>query len=92
MELIFPNEVLNILMIASTLSVITMALIQKLKKMNLITTKKSITIVNVLASLIIGIPYTMHFYNLSLVDGLFVSFFSFIGAPLIYDSFKKNKV
>ncbi|MFV0275208.1 MAG: hypothetical protein ACK5HL_03095 [Bacilli bacterium] len=92
MELIFPNEVINILMIAGSLSIIIMALIQKLKSLSLIKNRKSIIIVNIISSLLIGIPYTMHFYKLTLIDGLFVSVFSFIGAPLIYDSFKKKKV
>ncbi len=39
-----------------------------------------------------GIPFSMFFYELSLVESIWVSVFGFIGAPSLYEALKKQNI
>lgn len=71
-------------------SVILMTWIQKFKILPFVNKTWHIWVLNFLFSFLLGIPFTMFFYKVSFVCGIWVSIFSFIGAPTIYDALKKQ--
>jgi hypothetical protein len=91
MDVLLPDKVLNLLMIATTFSIILMALIQKIKVLEFVQKDSHVLIINFILSFI-GIFFSISFYDLSIVDGIWVSLFSFIGAPAIYELLKKQNV
>lgn len=91
MDILITDKIFNLLMIATTFSIILMALIQKIKTLDIVKTNNHIMIINFFCSLL-GILFGMCFYNLNWIDGLWVSLFSFIGAPSLYQILKKQNV
>lgn len=91
MDILISDKVLDLLMIASTLSFILVTLIQKIKMISIIKTKTHVLIANFLCSFL-GIPFGICFYNLDVIDGLWISLFSFIGAPTIYQILKSQNI
>jgi hypothetical protein len=91
MDILVTDKILNLLMIATTFSTILMALIQQIKNLSIVTNSTHILIINFCLSFL-GILFGMSFYDLTIVDGIWVSLFSFIGAPTIYQLLKKQNV
>ena len=91
MDILVTDKFLNLLMIASTFSVVLMALVQKIKTLTFIKTNNHIMLINFLFSFL-GIIFGMTFYNLDIFEGLWVSFFTFIGAPAIYQLLKSQNI
>ncbi len=83
---------LNLLFISVIVSTIIMALIQKIKTISFIKTDNQILLMNFFLSFLVGIPFCLTFYNLSLMHTLWVSIFAFIGAPSIYALLKKQNL
>jgi len=91
MDILVTDKIFNLLMIATTFSVILMSLIQKIKTLDFMKTNNHVMIANFILSFL-GILFSMCFYNLNWIDGLWVSLFSFIGAPSLYQLLKKQNV
>lgn len=92
MDNFFPNLLLELLMVSMTFSVILMTLIQKFKTFSFITKSWQIWLLNLFFSFAIGIPFGITFYDLTILDGLWVGLFSFIGASAIYEAMKKQNI
>ena len=92
MENVLPSSFVNCLMISLILSVVMMALLQKFKKLPIIKKCWQIWILNLIFSFLIGIPFSMSFYETGWKDSVWVSLFCFIGAPTIYEVLKKQNL
>ena len=92
MDILVTDQLLELIMISITLSIIIMAIIQKLKNLPFIKKEYQIWILNLIFSFGIGIPFTIYFYNLDIYNGLWISLFSFIGAPSLYEMLKKQNM
>lgn len=76
----------NVLVVAIAGSILTTTTIQKLKE--IITKKKLILILSFCISQIIGTLFSICFSNLSLIDGFWVGFITWLGADAIYKTFE----
>lgn len=92
LDILITDQLLNILMIGITLSIVMMAVIQKVKALSFIKTDNQIWLINFILSFGIGIPFSMFFYNLNIYSGIWISLFSFVGAPGIYKALKKQNI
>lgn len=92
MEMFMPEHLSEILLISVTFSTILMTFIQKLKQLSFLTTSWQIWLLNLIFSFAIGIPFTMKFYNLGVIDGIWVGLFGFIGASGIYYALKNQNM
>ncbi len=92
MENVLPSNFVNCLMISLILSVVMMALLQKFKKLPFIKKCWQIWILNLVFSFLIGIPFSITFYNTSIKDSVWIGLFCFIGAPSIYQALKKQNL
>ncbi len=92
MEDIFPTQLIDLLTIAVTLSMVVMALLQKFKSLPFIKKSFYIWFLNLIFSFSIAIPFTEKFYHLPYKDGIWVGFFTFIGAPTIYSALKNQTI
>jgi hypothetical protein len=91
MDVLITDQIYNLLMIAMTFSIVLMTLIQKLKTLTFMKNNNHIMIADFVLSFL-GIVFGMYFYNLTVLEGLWVSLFSFIGAPSIYKLLKAQNV
>lgn len=92
METFFPQHLLELLFISITFSTILMVFIQKMKKLNFINKSWQVWFLNLIFSFLIGIPFTITFYDMTLQDGIWVGLFSFVGASSIYQTLKKQNL
>ncbi len=92
MDLLITDEILNLLMIATTFSIILMALVQKLKSLSFVKSNGHVLILNFFFSLTLGSLFAITFYQLELFKALWVALFSFIEAPLVYHLLKAQNV
>lgn len=76
----------SILIIAISSSVITTAFVQKIKE-NL-NTKKYITLISFITSLIIGTLFSKFFSDINWIYSIWAGVFSFIGADALYLAFE----
>ncbi len=91
MELL-PSSLLDLLVVSVTISTILMVVIQKFKTLPFIKKDWHIWLLNFLFAFIIGIPFSITFYDLSIVDSVWVGVFSFIGAPTLYDALRNQNL
>lgn len=92
MEEFFPIELIDLLVISITTSIVTMAVIQKFKTLALVKKDWHVWILNLILSFSIGIPFAMFFYDLTAIQGIWVSVFTFVGAPALYDALKNQNI
>lgn len=92
MEGIITDELLNILMVSITFSVILMAFIQKFKDLQFINKSWQTWFLNLIFAFAVGIPFAMNFYGLKLIPAIWVGLFGFIGAPTLYEALKDQKI
>lgn len=85
-----PNDLLNLLLISITISVVIMVVIQKFKTLPFIKKDWHIWILNFILSFAIGIPFALTFYDLTVVESIWVSVFCFVGAPTLFDTLKNQ--
>ncbi len=85
-----PDLFLKVLSMSVLFSVILMTWIQKFKSLPFIYKTWHIWFLNFFFSFLLGIPFTMFFYKMDFFYGVWVSIFSFIGAPTIYDVLKNQ--
>ena len=91
MEINLTDSFLNCLMISMIVSVVVRALIEKFKTIDFLKNNNHIFLLNLIFSFVIGINFSIIFYNMNINEGIWISIFSFIGAPSIYDGIKKIK-
>lgn len=92
MRELFSTLFLDLLIISVTFSFVLMTLIQKFKTLSFINKSWHIWILNLLFSFILGIPFAITFYNVTLTNSIWVGIFSFIGAPTIYEALKNQNI
>ncbi|MFI3308055.1 MAG: hypothetical protein R3Y21_05755 [Mycoplasmatota bacterium] len=92
MDIVLPEELINIFTISLFFSTIMMVTIQKLKSLTIINKKWHIWVLDLFLSFAMGIPFSMQFYEFSIYEGVWVGIFTFVGAPAIYDALKKQKI
>lgn len=88
----FPDLLINLLIISITYSVILMALLQRFKALSFINKSWHIWILNLIFSFLIGIPFAITFYDVSILDSIWVGLFSFIGASAIYEALSNQNI
>lgn len=92
MDALVTDNLLKILMISITFSVIEMALIQKIKSLSFLKKSWQVIILNFIFSFTIGALFGIWFFNLNVYDSLWLALFAFIGAPTIYEALKKQNM
>ena len=92
LDIFVTKQLLNLLMISTTFSFILMAFIQKIKMLSIIKNNNQIFFINLFLAFTLGVIFSMTFYSLNWEESLWVSFFSFIGAPSIYQLLKNQKI
>ena len=92
LDVLVTDKLLDILMISITCSVVLMVLIQKFKSFSFIKKDYVIWMSNLVFSFGLGIPFAIYFYSLDIYSALWVSVFSFIGAPSIYEILKLQNI
>ena len=92
MDTLITTEMINCLMQATTVSIIVMAVIQKFKTLECITKDCHIFLLNIVFSFVIGISFSITFYDAPIENAIWISLFSFIGAPSLYTMLKKQNV
>lgn len=92
MDALVTELLIKILLISITFSVFEMALVQKIKTLSIFKKNWQVILFNFISSFTIGTLFSMWFFELSLYNGLWVSLFSFIGAPAIYEALKKQNL
>lgn len=89
---IVTGLLLKLLLISLVFSVFEMALIQKLKTLTMIKKSWHLLVLNFIISFSLGIFFSMWFFDLNIFDSLWVSIFSFMGAPSIYEALKNQNL
>lgn len=92
MDILITNELINCLFISSVISIVNMLLIQKIKELTFVKSTDHIFFLNTIFSFVVGIPFSIIFYKLNIYYSIWVSIFSFIGAPNIYEMLKKQNI
>ena len=92
MDTLITTEMINCLMHATTVSIIVMAVIQKFKTLSFVQKDSHIFLLNLIFSFVIGISFSITFYDETIIDSIWISLFSFIGAPSLYTMLKKQNV
>lgn len=92
MEEYIPTALTKLLLVGFAFSFILMSFIQKFKVLPWVNKEWHIWLLNLIFSFTIGIPFSMFFYDLNIYDSLWVSLFSFIGAPSLYTAFKNQNL
>ena len=86
------EDIFNLLSVSVIISSIVMIIIQKFKHFKFITQNYQIGLLDFIFSFLIGIPFSIYFYNFSLIEASWISLFSVIGAPSIYDILKNQNI
>lgn len=92
MEYFVPNHLVYLLAISTTFSIILMMFIQKIKTLQFINKSWQVWLINFISSFLIGIPFSMTFYDIGIKDSVWVGLFSFIGAASIYQILKEQNL
>jgi len=92
MDALVTDNLIKILLISVTFSIIEMALVQKLKTLSFFKKNWQVIILNFVSSFTIGTLFGIWFFNLNIYDALWVALFGFIGAPSIYEALKKQNM
>lgn len=80
------NLIKSVLIVAIGSSIITTAVVQKIKET--LNTKKYLGLISLGVSIIIGTLFAMCFSDLSIINSLWVGLISWIGAEVIYKTFE----
>ncbi len=78
----------EVLIIAVSSSIISTALVQKIKEGFNFKKSSKIIIVSFILSMIVGSLFSLSFTDLTIVNSLWVGLISFIGADVIYKAFE----
>lgn len=80
------------LMMATPISILVVAIVQKFKSLSFIKNGNHIFVVNFIFSMTLGVLFSITFYETTWVEGLWISLLSFVGAPSIYGLLKKQNI
>lgn len=80
------NLIKSVLIVAIGSSIITTAVVQKIKET--LNTKKYLGLISLGVSMIIGTLFAMCFSDLSIINSLWVGLISWVGADAIYKTFE----
>lgn len=86
------QDILNLLSISSIISSIIMIIVQRFKKFSFVKKEYQVALLDFVFSIVIGIPFSIYFYDLSLIESCWVSFFTIFEAPMIYEIMKKQSI
>lgn len=86
------DELWTLLLISITFSIFLMTLVQKIKTLDFIRKSWQVWLINFICAPLMGIPFGMAFYELTLQQSIWISLFGFIGAPSIYEALKKQNM
>lgn len=78
----------SILIVGISSSVITTSIVQKIKEQ--LKTKKYITLISFITSMIIGTLFSKNFSNINWIYSIWAGLFSFIGADTLYLTFEEK--
>lgn len=92
MDILISDTLITSLTISITLSIIVMSAIQKFKNTKILKNNFHIFLLNLILSFSLGIPFVLTFYQNNIIIAIWVSIFSFIGAPTIYEIMKKQNI
>lgn len=92
MENIISESLIKMLSISIVFSVFEMALIQKIKTIFHLKKTYQVILINFISTFTFGPLFLIWFFNLNIINSLWVSFFSFIGAPALYESLRKQNI
>jgi len=92
MDAIITDQLMTLLLISITFSIVLMALIQKIKMLPIINKDWHIWLLNLFLSFVLGIPFTTWFYKTNIENSIWVCLFAFIGAPALYTALKKQNL
>lgn len=92
MDALVTDLLIKVLLISITFSVIEMAFIQKIKSLSMIKKSWQVILINLISCFFLGTTFSMWFFELNLINSLWVALFSFIGAPTIYEALKKQNI
>lgn len=92
MDILVPEKLLNMLMMATPISILVVAIVQKFKSLSFIKNGNHIFVVNFIFSMTLGVLFSITFYETTWVEGLWISLLSFVGAPSIYGLLKKQNI
>lgn len=92
MDALVTDLLIKILMISITFSIFETALVQKVKSLPFFKKNWQVLLLNFISSFIFGTLFSIWFFDLNLYNGLWVSFFGFIGASSIYEILKKQNI
>ena len=82
----------SIFFISIIFSSFEMVLVQKVKTLTFFKKEWHVILFNFISSFVMGTLFSMWFFKTDLFSGLWVSLFSFIGAPSIYELLKKQNI
>lgn len=92
MDILMSDELWTLLLISLTFSIFLMALVQKIKTLDFIKKRWQVWLINLFCAFLMGIPFGMMFYQLTLEESVWISLFGFIGAPSIYEALKNQNI
>lgn len=86
------EKIFNLLNVSIIISSIVMMIIQKFKSFSFIIKDYQIGILNFIFSFLIGIPFSIYFYEFNFIESCWISLFSIIGSTSIYDILKNQNI
>lgn len=89
---VLPSDLLNLLFISVTVSVVNMVVVQKFKDLPFISKDWQVWILNFVFAFAIGIPFSLTFYSLDIISSIWVAMFTFVGAPTLFDALKNQNL
>lgn len=92
MDILMSDTLWNLVLISLTFSIFLMALVQKIKKSKFFHYKWQIWLINFCCAFLMGIPFSMTFFEQDLTSAIWISLFGFIGAPSLYEALKKQNI
>ena len=87
-EIIVPVLLVYALGIAVVITPFSMALVQRIKELPIISEGWQVWVVNLLASSVVGFFMSIVFWDINKLMGGFIAFFVFLGAPALYEGLK----
>jgi len=78
----------TLLIIAMSSSIISTALVQKIKSMSFIKSSDCVIYISFGVSMLLGFVFTISFTDYNIINSLWVGLFSFLGADSLYKAFE----
>lgn len=92
MENIIPELLTKTLSISIILSIFEMTLIQKIKTLIPLKKKYQVILINIIITFILGPLFLIYFFKVNIINTIWISLFTFIGAPTLYEALRKQTI